>query len=419
MKKIKSLLLMILCLFSFVGLAACDWKEIKKDEDVEKDESVKDDKSDDSKNEDAPKEDESDDSKNEDAPKEDESDEKEEEKIIYKFSEIEGGYEVYPGKDFNEETAIIPSSYNGKPVIEACSFRENNIIKKLIISEGIEEVSSMDKNLMLTYLELPKSLKIINNLAFSDSTKLRHVFYDGTLEDWLNVDIRGFGTNPMDESANFYLLDETGDVTFNGHTYKKLTIIDIPNNVTEIKRYQFQGIKDVTLINIPSSVKKIDNYAFYEVDAPVINLNEGLEEIGDSAFYKNNLLYNINLPTSLKKIGKYNFTGAVKFTTLTIPDGLEIIPQGFFVNAFNLKSIVLSKSVKEIGDSAFGMSALRKIYYMGNSLEKEYISIPNGVSDIVPYARWYYFTENKEAETEKGNWWYYNSDGEIVELVIS
>ncbi len=39
-------------------------------------------------------------------------------------------------------------------------------------------------------------------------------------------------------------------------------------------------------------------------------------------------------------------------------------------------------------------------------------------NDDLNNSKWYYFTSQGESETKTGDWWYRDTDGKIIELVI-
>ena len=67
--------------------------------------------------------------------------------------------------------------------------------------------------------------------------------------------------------------------------------------------------KNIETINLPNSIKTIEKYAFWANHSiKKINLNEGLEKIGDSAF-KDTKITSITIPSSVKEIGNNAFAG--------------------------------------------------------------------------------------------------------------
>lgn len=70
-------------------------------------------------------------------------------------------------------------------------------------------------------------------------------------------------------------------------------------------------------ITLPSRTKSIGNNAFYGTKITAITLNEGLEEIGDTAFKNITTLRSVVIPSTVKKIGTEAFYGCNGLTSLT------------------------------------------------------------------------------------------------------
>ena len=102
-------------------------------------------------------------------------------------------------------------------------------------------------NNLLTIV-LSKKVVSIGYDAFSNCNKLISVFYEGTIEDWLNVKLYSSSSNPMKYALKFYILDKNEKY----HTFNEITI---PNNVSTIGNYQFYGFKQLEIINMSDNVK--------------------------------------------------------------------------------------------------------------------------------------------------------------------
>jgi len=172
----------------------------------------------------------------------------------------------------------------------------------------------------------------------------------------------------------------------------------------------------LTSVTIPNSVKKIDYQAFqYCYALKRVNSNkdgeciipEGMEEIGDLAFYYKNQLETVKIPSSVIAIGDCPFACNEKLTSITvdpnnpnykdidgvlfikdgktllqypigksqtsyeIPNGVTTIDKQAFRGCSNLESITIPESVTTIGDQAFD-----------NCSSLESITIPESVTAI-------------------------------------
>ncbi|MDD7317268.1 MAG: leucine-rich repeat domain-containing protein [Prevotella sp.] len=118
-----------------------------------------------------------------------------------------------------------------------------------------------------------------------------------------------------------------------------------------------------TEITIPSSVKRIGKNAFSGSSSKfflkTLNLSEGLEYIGESAFYANGIEH-LTIPASVDTIAATAFLFSPKMQTIELREGLKYIGKGAFTSgtyAYNtnnvLKSVTLPFTVEFIGNEAF------------------------------------------------------------------
>ena len=72
---------------------------------------------------------------------------------------------------------------------------------------------------------------------------------------------------------------------------------------------------------------------------------------------------------------------------------------------------MLSCNIEEIGENAFaGCDKLEKVFYENSKSEWEYVMVENG-NDLLIDALYYY---SSQMPTESGNYWHYDSYGNIV-----
>ena len=83
-----------------------------------------------------------------------------------------------------------------------------------------------------------------------------------------------------------------------------------------------------------------------------IVLNEGVTEIGEGAFAENFGLNEVNMPSTIKKIGEGAFYASV-LRSVNIPDSVTEICDGAFCNCMYLQSVSIPASVTKIGKDAF------------------------------------------------------------------
>ena len=110
-------------------------------------------------------------------------------------------------------------------------------------------------------------------------------------------------------------------------------------------------------INFPSTLRRITGTLTLDNVEHVI-LNEGLEELGDRAFYSARGA-DFTLPSTLKSLGKRNLANGVECPYLIIPEGVTYIPDDFLGDSPLLVSIYIPSGVQKIdGTLNYGRSRI-------------------------------------------------------------
>ena len=166
---------------------------------------------------------------------------KEEEKVrlSYRLNEAESGYVLVDCSE-NAKTVVIPSEYNGLPVIEIgdrafdyCSDLAELVIPDSVTGIGQGAFTECDG---LTELFIPDSVERIGKDAFRYCDRLISV----RLSDSLVI---------IDKRTFSYC--------------SRLKEIDVPTSVQRIEDYAFNGCINLTDIIIPASVTYVGNNVFY------------------------------------------------------------------------------------------------------------------------------------------------------------
>ena len=155
----------------------------------------------------------------------------------------------------------------------------------------------------------------------------------------------------------------------------------------------------VVRVKVDPSVKNIDNDSFNGLDRlRTVQLPEGMESIGKSAFDECKSLERINIPSTVKVIGDYAFQHCERLQDVNLPDGLKKIGKLAFDSCYSLRSIEIPASLKSISDSAFfGCRKLKHVVLhegleyigtmaFGNCSLLRQIDIPSTVKEIKPNA---------------------------------
>jgi len=178
---------------------------------------------------------------------------------------------------------------------------------------------------------------------------------------------------PAAAQAQFRYTTNNGTITLTQYTdssAREVPII-IPREtnglpVTTIAGYAFSEAA-VTSVTIPDSVTSIGDYAFdgcYALTNVIIP--NGVLSIGEHAFDQCVRLASVTIPNSVISIGESAFTES-GLTNVTIGSGLTGIQDHTFDCPF-LTNVTIGSSVNSIGEYAFGIvSGLRGLYFQGNA----------------------------------------------------
>ena len=165
----------------------------------------------------------------------------------------------------------------------------------------------------------------------------------------INSNINLFGRKfVVDELNPYYSSDNDGSL----YDKDKTKLIAVPVNQNEI--------------NIPNTVKTIGREAFYEnKNLETVVLPDSVEIIEDYAFYEAKVK-NIKLSNNLKSIGAYAFFVG-DFDSISLPDSLEEIGESAFAICNNLRSVTIGENVKVIKEGAFsGCDSLEEVIIKSN-----------------------------------------------------
>ena len=137
---------------------------------------------------------------------------------------------------------------------------------------------------------------------------------------------------------------------FNNQYDKDLTPIEEGDILVEEEGIQYVYTNDgeLVLYLIP------ENYA-----EDTVTLKEGTTSIGNYAFAYNNNVKTVNLPSTVRSLGRGFDSSNVEKVVLN--EGLEVIDSRAFRSTPNLKEVVIPSTVKVIEDNAFQKSGIKEI----------------------------------------------------------
>ncbi len=302
-------------------------------------------------------------------------------------------------------SVVIPDTVTtiGSSAFYGCTALVNIDFGQGVKSIGNSAFYSCDR---LVAVHLPEGLTSLGSSVFQNCSRLAYANHPTTLTSagekcFLGTAMKHF---TVDEGAtvlasNFFkgctnitsitlpsTLTSIGNGAFQNHN--TLTAITLPDSITAIGNSAFEACVKLTSIDLPDSLKTIGSYAFEgctgltELDFP-----NGLTTVNYQAFVNCTALREANLPDTVTTIGAGAFmnctaleyfhyplqwasasstnggilSGCKLIRSVTVPEGVTMIPNEAFAGASYLSEVVLPNSLTTIKSSAFSSSGLTSI----------------------------------------------------------
>ncbi len=190
---------------------------------------------------------------------------------------------------------------------------------------------TFNRNLDITYVSIPDTVKKIQDYAFYECENLTSVYMTDSVE-------------------------EIGSYAFQ-YCYR-LKDVRLSNSLKEISPYCFGAAASIRNINLPTNLVKISNHAFYNSSISCPKFPKTLTYIGEYAFSGCHSLDYIYIPSNVKTIDNYAFSDGFILYAM-IEEGVETINSCAFYNsldteyAISLPTAVIPISATSIGNNAF------------------------------------------------------------------
>ena len=257
----------------------------------------------------------------------------------------------------------------------------------------------------LISITIPKSVIQVMNFAFYECKALNSV-HISNLEAWCKISFGGNFSNPLFFAHHLYLNGEEikdlvipntvtriGNWAFQGCS--GLTSVTIPNSVTGIGKGVFQECSNLASVIIPNSVADIEMKAFFRCSSLTsVTIPNSVTSIKDATFYGCNNLASVTIPSSVTSIGSQAFSMCRSLTSVTIPNSVTSIGYLAFSSCPGLTSIEIPNSVTSIGFRAFNYCTGLTSVVLPNSItfiddltfsfctSLSSVTIPNSVTSI-------------------------------------
>lgn len=211
-----------------------------------------------------------------------------------------------------------------------------------IPDDVVEIGSGAFKKSGIVHLEVPGSVKVIHDSAFSRIPSLKSIKICNGVTSLPDCCFRN--CESLEEVSVPESIDTIGSLCFAGCT--KLEEIVLPDKLTDIGPSLFEGC-----ISLRS-----------------VTLGQNIIEVCSKAFMNCTALKEILMPDSVRSLENECFAGCSSLKRIDFSDSLKIIPYRAFAGCTELETITLPKNLKKIEDKAFfGCSSLKEVINSGSA----------------------------------------------------
>ena len=171
-----------------------------------------------------------------------------------------------------------------------------------------------------------------------------------------NCFLQGYEGEPVHivipEEMDGYPVREIGAECFKD--CRTLESVEIPGSVSVIRKGAFEECRNLSSVLFAEGLERIEDAAFEHTAITELRLPEGLRDIGEHAFNRNNEIATLFIPGTVEDIGSFAFYYCNKLTSVVFGEGMRRFPEGYFMDREgNVEYVYLPRSLTEgpyIGD---------------------------------------------------------------------
>ena len=330
---------------------------------------------------------------------------------------IKDGTKLMPGSLFADNEKITKVTIPGSmAVVSGSAFSNCKVLTEVVLSEGVTEIGKMAfwNCPKLVKMTIPASIEKFGQSALGN-TRIKEPYYNGTVDQWVNIDFDGYGDNPAYTAGTLYINGEKlteavistpivkENAFKNCQTLEKVTFTD---SVVEIQDSAFSDNPYLKEVSFGKNVRKIGFCAFQNCGRiEKVNTNMTVNEWAQIDFYdwrSNPVSYAGNLYingelleeavfSNVSVIMPHTFAYCTSLKSITIPSTVLGVANSAFGGCSGLTTIEIEAGPIAFLEGAFaGATSLNYVNYMGTLEQWMAMDFENAEANPVYYAKCLY-----------------------------
>lgn len=259
--------------------------------------------------------------------------------VTYRGKNYKEGANSYSGNVVIPETVSVNGIIYSVTSLKDYSFYQCSNLKSITIPNSVTSLGSLciRECSQLTSITIPNSVTSMGNGAFWGCYRLEYIMVDS-------------GNSVFDsrENCNAVIHTSTNKLIVGCKNSK------IPNSVTSLGQWCFDGCSLLTSITIPNSVTSLENQCFYRCfSLTSITIPNSVTSMGYGCFWECSSLTSVTIPNSVTSLGVHFFDGCTNLTSIALPDSVTSLGDYCFHSCSSLASITIPNSVTGLGEGCF------------------------------------------------------------------
>lgn len=264
------------------------------------------------------------------------------------------------------------------------AFRGCNSLEQIEMSENITiiEGHTFENCTSLKSVEIPDGITEIRSEAFCGCNSLTHIDLP---DDILSYYISGDAFEGCSNLAHFKLggglVEEDRLISLLSNIECTSYYVEIKEGTEKIGESAFDSCLGLAGVTIPDSVTSIGKGAFAFTGLTEIIIPDSVISLGASVFTGCKQLSSVTLPNYITVISEYLFSDCKSLADIHIPDSVKSIERQAFAGCTAMKSVTIPKGVLKIGEEAFAYIVLD-----GPEIEEKFLLVLDKTFVIIGYS---------------------------------